>query len=189
MKLLIVRHGQTIENLQRICQGQTHGTLSAQGRDEARKIAQRLVDFDVDVCYTSDLRRATDTAACICAQHPDLEMREDSRLRERYFGLFQGRIFPEPPAAFPPNDEVETPEAIAVRLTVFLDEIRRNHSNQTVLIVSHGYTIRVLMTLLLRLPAADTETVADVKNASLTIADFYNGMYNVGLFNDTAHLF
>lgn len=188
MKLLIVRHGETIENIQRICQGQTHGTLSDKGVEEAKKIGVRLKHFSIDCCYTSDLRRATDTTRYITKLNPGLVVQEDSRLRERYFGSFQGQVFPESLHDFIPPEETETIEDMAERLLNFLSDIKRRHPRQTILVVSHGFTIRVLFSIFMNLPAAGLETLDDIENASLSIIDFQNESYLIKLFNDTSHL-
>lgn len=188
MKLLIVRHGETVENLQRICQGQSHGTLSEKGIEQAIKIGNALQEKDIDICYTSDLKRATDTTSYIMKHHPSTPVKYEKRLRERYFGSFQGQQFPSSLAEFIPSEETETPEAIAIRLTDFLEEIEKKHRDKTVLLVSHGFTIRVLMSLLKKLPIADLETLDDIKNTSLSIAQVEGSAYNIILFNDTTHL-
>lgn len=187
-QLLIVRHGETLENLQRICQGQMPGTLSAKGIEEAHCIGKCLRDFEIDHCYSSDLQRAVDTTRAIVSYNPNLPVSEDTRLRERYFGSFQGCTFPPSLDDFVPPEETETPEAIAERLQSFLSDIRARHTNETVLIVSHGFTIRVLMSIAGYLQSAELETVDDLKNASLTIVDMSGENYDVKLFNDTSHI-
>lgn len=188
MRLLIVRHGETVENRQRICQGQTPGTLSDRGVEESRLIGERLKNWDIDCCYTSDLQRAVDTTRQIAAHKPQLIIREDARLRERYFGSFQGSVFPESLEDFTPPEETETPEAIATRLRSFLSDIRSRHAGETVLVVSHGFTIRVLMSVVGYIESTDLEAVDDLKNTSLTIIEVNDENYDVKLFNDTAHL-
>lgn len=188
MKLLIVRHGETIENVQRICQGQTHGTLSVKGVEDAKKAGLRLKHFSIDCCYTSDLHRATDTTRYITEFRPALVIHEDVRLRERYFGSFQGQVFPESLSDFTPPEETETIEAIQARLLDFLSDMKYHHPRQTILIVSHGFTIRVLFSIFMNLPATGLETLDDIENASLSIVDIHNESYQIKLFNDTSHL-
>ncbi|MBW2970484.1 histidine phosphatase family protein, partial [Candidatus Woesearchaeota archaeon] len=53
MKLIIVRHGQTIENAKKICQGQSLGTLSEKGIKQAKKIGERLKNEKIDKIYVS----------------------------------------------------------------------------------------------------------------------------------------
>jgi len=62
MRLILIRHGETIENKKRIVQGHTHGTLSKNGIKQTRLVAKRLSDLKIDVIFTSDLRRAINTA-------------------------------------------------------------------------------------------------------------------------------
>jgi len=77
MKLILVRHGETIENRRHILQGQTHGKLTPEGISQANRLADYLTtSFHIDVCFTSDLQRAVDTTNHYCFEvSPD----EDSK--------------------------------------------------------------------------------------------------------------
>ena len=189
MKLIIVRHGETEANILRICQGQTQGKLNDEGIAQARKVAERLKNEIFDAIYSSDLQRALDTTTEIAKFHPYLHINNDKRLRERYFGSFQGQIFPEKMEDFTPSDEIETPEAIALRLNDFLTEIFAKHPDDTLLIVSHGFTIRTMFSLFYGMDAKNTTEIEDIKNTSVSIVLVDNKSYNVLLKNDISHLF
>ena len=60
--ILLVRHGETIDNARQIMQGQTHGELNERGREQAQQVAQRLASEQVDAVVASDLHRAIQTA-------------------------------------------------------------------------------------------------------------------------------
>ena len=62
MKLIIVRHGETIENQAKILQGHLPGTLSNKGIEQAKTIALNLKQEKIAAIYSSDLARAADTA-------------------------------------------------------------------------------------------------------------------------------
>jgi probable phosphoglycerate mutase len=62
MRLLLVRHGETDWNTERRLQGHAAIPLSARGRRQAASLARHLAGHPVDACYTSDLRRALETA-------------------------------------------------------------------------------------------------------------------------------
>ena len=68
-KLILVRHGETNWNLEMRYQGQTDISLTANGIDQAGKVAQRLAEEKVAAVYSSDLSRAFVTAAQIAAVH------------------------------------------------------------------------------------------------------------------------
>ena len=62
MILTLVRHGETIENKEKIIMGQLDGTLSELGIQQAKKLAERLKDERFDYIFSSDLARAANTA-------------------------------------------------------------------------------------------------------------------------------
>lgn len=187
MKLIIVRHGETVANLKRICQGQTHGMLNENGFKQAKYTGLALRNEKIDVCYSSDLNRAMQTAQEIVKFHPSLPIVTDERLRERYFGSFQGQTFPENIDDFTPSDEIETPQAMAIRLNNFLKEISLKHTNDTILIVSHGFTIRTLFTLFYNVSPEKVTEIEDIKNTSISIVTFDENAYQVLLKNDISH--
>ena len=57
-RLILVRHGETIENEQHIMQGQTQGTLNATGQRQARELRESLKAEKIDIYMSSDLARA-----------------------------------------------------------------------------------------------------------------------------------
>lgn len=188
MKLIIVRHGETDANRHRICQGQTHGSLNAEGIRQAQQVALRLKNEKIDVCFSSDLGRAIETAQEIVHYHPHLPIISDKRLRERYFGSFQGKVFPEKLEDFVPPIETETAEEIIVRLHDFLNKVYRQYADKTVLVVSHGFTIRVLFSIFLNLETTDLETLDDIRNTSVSVVEMERDSYTISLHNDISHL-
>ena len=54
-RVILVRHGQTEENIKQIIQGHNHGTLSDLGREQAMKVGEKLKDEDIGAIYSSDL--------------------------------------------------------------------------------------------------------------------------------------
>ena len=93
-ELLLVRHGETEDNVRQIMQGQTHGRLTAHGRQQAEALAQQLSSKKIDVLVSSDLQRAIDTAVIIGAPH-HLPLVTTPLLRERDWGGFTGRFIPD----------------------------------------------------------------------------------------------
>ena len=88
-ELLLIRHGETLWNQQRRMQGQNDSPLTPTGLEQARKLARRLKDVAFSALYSSDLRRAHETARCI-ADATGHEVIADRGLRERSFGIFEG---------------------------------------------------------------------------------------------------
>ncbi len=147
MQLLLIRHGQTLENIQKICQGQSTGHLSPLGIAQAEALGEQLGEEKIDSLYTSDLERARHTARIVFAGNEELVAQEDERLRERSFGPLERLPLPE---GINFGDEIEGAEAIAsvlARVGDFLQMLEREHSGEKIAIVSHGITLRALMSL------------------------------------------
>ena len=151
--LLLVRHGETDWNRDGRWQGHSDTHLNELGREQAARLADQL--DAVDVVYSSDLARARETAD-ILAHRLGLEVHVDERLRERSFGAWEGKTGPEIEAEFadaharwlsgegPGADDAEAFGDFAARVHAFLDDVLARHPGETVLIVAHGGSIRVI---------------------------------------------
>ncbi|MBI5952065.1 MAG: alpha-ribazole phosphatase [Chloroflexi bacterium] len=196
MNLLLIRHGQTNWNLEQRFQGQSDIPLNETGRKQAQALAERLAAEYFDIIYSSDLQRATETAAIICKS----EIITDSRLREVNFGDWEGMIYDEIKAKYPetlaawendifknapPNGE--TLEGLAVRVQSMLDELSEKHNDQTILIVAHGGVLQTLICLALNLPPT-MYWQFHLSTASLSELAFYPAGAILNSLNDTSHL-
>jgi probable phosphoglycerate mutase len=83
VRIYIVRHGETEENKQKIIQGQLDTQLNSEGEKQADLVAKALGDVPFDVCYSSDLKRATSTAERILVYHSGVKLETPPALRER----------------------------------------------------------------------------------------------------------
>ncbi|MBS3128486.1 histidine phosphatase family protein [Candidatus Woesearchaeota archaeon] len=92
MKILFVRHGETNANKQGISQGQgVNESLNKQGKIQAKKLALRLKKEKFDIAYTSDLKRAKETADEIMTFHKKVKLIVTKALREKHHGLMEGK--------------------------------------------------------------------------------------------------
>jgi len=90
-KLVLIRHGQSIWNLENRFTGWVDVPLTKQGEEEARKAAEHLRGIDFPVAYTSALRRAQDTLRIILERlGTDVPVIRDQALNERHYGDLQG---------------------------------------------------------------------------------------------------
>lgn len=168
MKLLLVRHGETIDNERRVCQGHLPGKLNKKGVLQAELLARTLEDTTIDICYTSDLQRALETCDIITAPHPNLPKRKDERLRERNFGELQGTVMAGSWSGFAPIDGAEPMEKLYNRVSSFMETIIARHSANTVLIVSHGITLMTLTAICLGYSVSQVEHLDLPANCSLS---------------------
>ena len=135
-ELLLIRHGETVDNVRQIMQGQTHGELNERGVEQARSVAERLAAERIDAVVASDLRRAIQTAEIIAAPH-GLPVLTTPLLRERDWGSFTGRFIPELRGEVWPDD-IETEQALLLRARSFLEHIAANYPKKRVVAVGHG---------------------------------------------------
>jgi broad specificity phosphatase PhoE len=82
----IVRHGETEDNKQKIIQGHLDTILNSEGKRQADLVAKALKDIPFDVCYSSDLQRATGTAERILVHHSGVALQTQIAVRERVRG-------------------------------------------------------------------------------------------------------
>ncbi|MCC7077290.1 MAG: 2,3-bisphosphoglycerate-dependent phosphoglycerate mutase [Acidimicrobiia bacterium] len=90
--LVLIRHGQSVWNLENLFTGWVDVGLSEQGEDEAKKAGAMLRGRRFDVVFTSMLKRAVDTADMILAEmgHPPVETIRAWEINERYYGRLTG---------------------------------------------------------------------------------------------------
>ena len=184
-----VRHGVTDWNVERRAQGQTDIPLNDTGREQARRLAERLKDEPPwDALYASDLSRARETAETIGAAL-GLPVSVDARLREISFGSMEGTTLEERLRDHGPGWESlpfgrEKPEEAAERGASFVADVLARHAGMRVLIVSHG----ALIGNTLRRLAPREEMEAHLGNTSLTVMRLDDDAWTCLLYNCTKHL-
>jgi broad specificity phosphatase PhoE len=176
-QLLLTRHGETDWNSAGRWQGHSDTPLNEEGRRQAHALAETLEG--VDVVYSSDLVRARETAE-IVADRLALPIRLDARLREREFGAWEGLTSDEIELRFPKThrlwragtgfgaEDAEPFEAFEARIRAFLGDVLRAHADETVLVVAHGGSIRVIHALACGLDyVRDHRSIPAVANCTL----------------------
>ena len=134
--LYLVRHGETIDNVRQIMQGQTQGELTENGILQAKQVRDQLSDENFDAIISSDLKRSVDTARIIAEPH-GLEVVQTPLLRERDWGGFTGRYIPELKGEIWPDD-IESLENLLSRAGEFIAYVKKTFPEKKVLAVGHG---------------------------------------------------
>lgn len=134
--LILVRHGETVDNVNHIMQGQTQGQLTAQGLLQAHRLAESLRSEPIDVFVSSDLKRSVNTCRVVAEAHGK-DVVTTPLLRERDWGSFTGRYIPSLKGETWPDD-IESLEALKHRARRFMQYITDNYPGLTVLAVGHG---------------------------------------------------
>jgi len=195
---MLVRHGETEWNVQRRYQGQTDVPLSGVGKRQAECIAERLVDQKIDAVYASDLSRAWETAQII-VKKSGLEVSPEPRLRELKFGVLEGLTFNEAEAQYPEMiaawlkdfnntpDGAETILAFNQRVASLLDDLKRKHDEQIVLLVGHGGSLSEALRVILEL-SREKRWYLEMENASLSEVSISEDFVSLKRLNETCHL-
>ena len=138
--IYLVRHGQTDWNLEGRYQGRIDIELNSKGREQARKIKEKLKEIKFDKVFSSPLKRALETAKIITDD--DIEI--DERLIERCNGELEGKLKSECVNMVDFTDENDSKLGIEPllkfrgRIENFLSEVEKNYSGKNILIVTHA---------------------------------------------------
>ncbi len=90
-KIFLMRHAETEDNARGIFSGWRNSKLTSNGVRQAQKIAKQLKNEKIDYAFTTTLSRASDTLKIVLKHHPKAITFIDDRLRERCYGLLQGK--------------------------------------------------------------------------------------------------
>ena len=157
MNLILVRHGETDWNRTGRCQGVADIDLNHNGKKQVRELASSLKDERISAVYSSDLKRALETAQEI-ASHHKLKVNIEKDLREMDQGELEGLKFSEIRERYEHvlTEWRESPETLTLpmgeslaglqkrALRVF-NKILERHPEETVVTVSHNLTITTLL--------------------------------------------
>ena len=143
--ILLARHGETEWNREGRWQGWADPPLNDLGRAQAHELAEQLRATPVDAVYSSDLRRAHETALILAVPH-DREVVTDADLREIDVGAWSGLTRAEISVRFPGGERPggETRDQHSVRVLAAVERIALAHPGERVLVVAHGGCVRAL---------------------------------------------
>lgn len=157
MKLYVVRHGETIWNLEGRVQGITDIPLTDKGISNAESLKDLVSSLNIDLVISSPLKRAVDTAKIITDYK--MPINKDDRIKERDWGMNEGADIDKVDTwdcwDVVLNTKVQNIESVQdfmYRVSSFLEEIKVKYKDKKVLIVTHSAVIRVIHYLLGTIP-------------------------------------
>ncbi|UCD55420.1 MAG: histidine phosphatase family protein [Candidatus Omnitrophota bacterium] len=183
-KLILIRHGETAYTLKRKYCGHENIALNATGMEQAKCLRPKLKDIKIDTIYSSDLKRAFQTAKIA---FPKRAILKKKGLREINFGRFSGLTFEEADKLYPkfygtwlnnpikakiPNGENFSD--FAERIERCFNAISRQNSKKTVALFTHGGPIRIIILKILQ-KGLDKFWDIEVGTGDINIMDFKNG--------------
>jgi broad specificity phosphatase PhoE len=200
LRIFLVRHGETAQNLQMRYLGIRDEPLTSAGRRQARRAAAALSGLSIKAVISSPLCRAADTAARIQKACGGV-LRMESRLAEGSFGRWEGLTREEvlalgkkdaallarwesDPACAPP--EGESIQDIQERVLSLLEELRSEFNGSSIVLVSHVGPIKALLAAVLEMPLQSSRRLF-LDPGTISVVEWGTQPF-LRLFNSHAHL-
>ena len=206
MRLLLVRHGETVDNVAGVYAGVRDSALTTHGVLQAGRLASHLSKIRISYIYSSDLQRAFKTAESIrLAQSPTLSSTTQLELlREQDFGFYEGKSFLERQKGTNKSgkdahrdinvnvqgfQDVESKESMKERADKFVElhlveHLRTREEHETVVIVAHGIILSYLWRSILRkFNASKVAVLPGVQDRSGMALEYLGGWSNTGFLD------
>ncbi len=194
----LIRHGETVFNRDGRVQGHTESDLSELGREQARRVGERIRGVDFVRAFTSPLRRAEQTCAIAIDGSVEYETREG--FKEINLGAWEGRKASDLRREFPEEvklwfrrpsgvriEGAETIRQFRSRVTAEMDRIRDVCPQGTLAVFAHGGVICTYLTSILGMKLDDIWRFK-IRNGSVTRVIFPQGRPRIDLLGDIHHL-
>lgn len=202
-KIILLRHGQSIGNLEGYFQGQIDAELSDIGKKQAELAAKRLQNENIDIIISSPLQRTYYTAVYVNKYH-NVPIVINKDIIEINAGCWSGKYINDISEQYPKewNDWWNNPHKFSVsggesmidvynRTGNALQKIISEHNNKTICIVSHGCAIRCMMCHIYNKPIEYINNIGWGTNTSINIvqcSSLYNKDTKIVAENDIGHL-
>ena len=158
MILTYIRHAQTNQNSEWVVQWHLDTDLSQTGIMQIEKLSNYLKDEKFVAIYTSDLKRAHQTAYALHINQKNIPFVVSKDIRERSFWEFEGQVMKrileknhpkDYDSLLKENSSVESLEQITLRATNFLNSLLKTYNqNDHILVVSHSWFLTALTSVL-----------------------------------------
>ena len=197
MKLILIRHGLTEDAIRGIGQ-RSISKLSRKGVLQSKKLAKRLKKEKIDLIFSSDYKRAIQTAKEIGKFHK-AKIIKKKELREFSIHKFQGKPYDEFDFDYDkllrhyfikPNKKTprgESFNSFKKRTRRFYNYLHNEYHDKTIVVVTHGHVITLILSILLKKPKSFLKT--EQHNTGLNLIEFdEDKKHKIHLINDTSHL-
>lgn len=199
-KLILIRHGQSIGNLNRVYLGHTDWDLSELGYQQADLVCDFLKNEKIDAVYSSDLMRAYNTVLPIANQR-GLSIIKNKNLREIFAGEWEGKHYEELVSEYEKpyhiwktdigNAGCTGGETVIVLQKRIFDEIRKiaeENMGKTVCIGTHATPIRTLNAAVNNISKDEMYQIPWATNASVTVLEYNNCKFTMLKYGEDAFL-
>lgn len=200
-RVLLMRHGQTVWNVQKRFQGSGDSPLTPEGRKQAILVSEALKHVDIVAIYSSPRKRAVETALPL-AEILTLPIKKHPGLGEIALGVWEGKTYEEikhhypeefnqffhDPETFQGVEGGETLVNAKIRAIEAIEHVASKHAGKTIMVVSHAMTIRLLLTHYLHLDMKHLWKLADITQTSISEIVFDRDARMVVRTGDAKHL-
>ena len=194
MKIYFIRHGETVWNTLKIFQGSSNSPLTEKGREQAKKLGEKLKNTEFTNFYSSPMGRTIETSQLIIGDR-NIKIEFIEEFKEISVGRMEGvprekfeKDFPEQyhNFFFNPKDYDPTPFAgetyphLLERVKIGLNKIIQNHEKDDIVaVVSHGVTLKAIFKIIKNMSFEELGEAPVPKNTSLSIVDYTDGKYTI----------
>ncbi|MBP1961816.1 histidine phosphatase family protein [Paenibacillus aceris] len=198
-KLYLIRHGETVWNVERRMQGHMDSPLSSLGEQQALWLSYALKEVPFEALYASSSGRTLQTATIIKGDR-DIAIQASDDWREMNLGAWEGRISDEIEAlepdsfhAFWRNPEQYRPVQgesypdLQARVLPALERMLAVHEGQTIALVSHTVTLKVIMAYFEKRALAELWNPPYFHPTCLSVVEMVNKEPHIRLHADTSH--
>lgn len=203
MEIYFVRHGETEWNKLKKFQGLCDSPLTEKGILQAKLLSKHLKDIKFDKIYSSNLKRAKDTAKIIIGER-DINLNIIDEFAEISMGNVEGMTkidfenrYAKEFYAFYNDCENYNPKIyngenyfeLRERIKIGLKKIINDNKNSSrILIVSHGATLKTLFHLIENKEISTLKDEEIPKNTSYSIVKYENNNFYIVDFSNISHL-
>lgn len=194
MEIFIVRHGQTDWNKEKRLQGSADIRLNENGREVAIKTGIALSGTEIDIIYSSPLKRAYETA-CLIRNSRNIQIITDPRLKELNFGCMEGKCYDElvndstlgfryffdKPQLYFPSEGGETLTHLICRAGEFMREVIEplENTRTRVMIVAHAAINKGIMSYIKKQPLEGFWSGGLQTNCNVIVVDYTGEKYKI----------
>lgn len=200
-RVYILRHGQSLGNVDRIFLGHTDWGLTELGKKQADCVIDFFKDISIDKIYSSDLIRTKETVRPT-AEDKNLEIISRENLREIHAGKWEGLSLSEIEAAFPEIWNIwkradaedlrlpqgESTKEVSDRIYSEIELLSKQNDGKAILITTHAMAIRIFTNRVLGRSLSQLCDTSWVANASVSCFVFDNGEFKIEFLNNVEHL-
>ena len=200
-RLYIVRHTETVGNIEKRLTGWQDYEITKKGKVLIEQITKKFKNIKIDVIYSSSSKRAVTTVESI-AKQKKLQIIQDDRLKEMYFGIYDGwkwedvnRVAPQIRRFQIETNEImqipeqETTLEVANRMYEAIEEIARCNMEKNVLISSHGVSIEAFLRKVTGEPFTEKREQYSQHNTSLNELIYNEQGFKLVKLNELEYIF